>query len=135
VLDDGAYAPIGDSSERRADLRIVAASNRAESRLSSPFRSRFPSTLAVPPLRERPEDIPLLARQLLLEYGRDSPRVAERFLGTGPAGELEPRVHPRLIDQLVRQPLRGNVFELRENLITAVHSSPGNEVRPLESVR
>ena len=40
----------------------------------------------------------------------------------------EPRVHPRLIDHLVRHPLRGNVFELGQLLWRALRASPGEEV-------
>ena len=68
MIRDGTWRPLGGSRDRRADVRIIATSTRdlaelAERALLRPdlyFRLRL-MTVAVPPLRERPEDVlPLL---------------------------------------------------------------------------
>lgn len=68
VLEDGCIMPIGATREKRVDVRILAATNADLQRkiAEGTFRgdlyyrlARFP--VAVPPLRERKEDIPLLA--------------------------------------------------------------------------
>lgn len=75
VLQEGQFEPVGDDRTKRVDVRIVAATNRD---LEHEIRSaRFRQDLyyrlkvvpiAVPPLRERPEDIVPMARQFLAEF-------------------------------------------------------------------
>jgi two-component system, NtrC family, response regulator HydG len=128
LLDSGAYAPVGEFVERHAALRVVAATSRDESRLDPAFRARFSYSIRTPPLSERREDIPLLVRHILVQEGQRYPKAAGRFLRVGPAGGVEPRVHPRLIDYLVGHPLSGNVFQLEKLLLEARNASPGDEV-------
>jgi transcriptional regulator with GAF, ATPase, and Fis domain len=83
VLQEGEIRPIGATQERKVNVRIVAATNRnlekevAEGRFREDLYYRlkvFP--LRVPPLRERREDIPLIASHFLqrfsLEFGKPS---------------------------------------------------------------
>ncbi|MGA2411521.1 MAG: sigma 54-interacting transcriptional regulator [Candidatus Binataceae bacterium] len=72
VLQDGKFERVGDNRTRHADVRIVAATNHALDALvrAGQFRedlyyrlSVFP--IEVPPLRERKDDIPLLAARFL----------------------------------------------------------------------
>jgi transcriptional regulator with GAF, ATPase, and Fis domain len=72
VLQEGEIRPVGDSSFRKVDVRVIVATNKdlrtevEENRFLRDlyFRmNRFP--INVPPLRERPEDIPLLALHFL----------------------------------------------------------------------
>lgn len=67
LLQFGTYKPVGSSKERKSAARIIATSNRARSELlgegvfREDFFERFPCKLEIPPLRQRPEDILLLA--------------------------------------------------------------------------
>ena len=75
-LQDGEFTPLGSTNVRRADVRVVAASNRSlddEMRVQR-FRSDLYFRLNVvklniPPLRERREDVPLLSYHFLRIYG------------------------------------------------------------------
>jgi hypothetical protein len=128
VLDDGEYRRAGEGGTRRADLRIVAACADLE-RLTPPFRYRFIDKIRTPSVRERREDIPLLLRHLMLQWReKDYPGIA-RFFYTDERGATEPRLSVRLVDYLVRHPLRCNVWELDSLLLAAVDESSGDKVR------
>jgi transcriptional regulator with GAF, ATPase, and Fis domain len=88
VLQDGEVERLGASTARRVDVRLIAATNRdlAADARDGRFRedlfyrlSAFPVRL--PPLRERPEDIPLLAEYFLQ---RVAPRLGRHFSGVDP---------------------------------------------------
>jgi DNA-binding NtrC family response regulator len=111
ALERRRFRPVGSEQERTCDVRVVAATNRdlREEVNAGGFRPDLYYRLAVvtlftPPLRERPEDIPLLLDHLLAETGHDGPHVtlfdAERLA------------------QLARHRWPGNVRELR-NLVEA----------------
>ena len=77
VIQEGELRRVGDSRSRRVDVRIVAATHRDLGSEVSAGRFRADLfyrlhvlTLAVPPLRERLEDIPLLAAHFLLRLAR-----------------------------------------------------------------
>jgi transcriptional regulator with GAF, ATPase, and Fis domain len=76
ALESGEIRALGDDHPKRVKVRIVAATNRvlAEEVRAGRFREDLyfrlaVVTLAVPPLRERPEDIPLLARRFAAVEG------------------------------------------------------------------
>jgi transcriptional regulator with GAF, ATPase, and Fis domain len=86
VLQEGELERVGEERTRRVDVRVIAASNRDLRRDAEAGRFRrdlyfrlnvFPIEIA--PLRQRPEDIPLLAehfvRQAALRYGRPAPAL------------------------------------------------------------
>jgi DNA-binding NtrC family response regulator len=129
LLDSGAYEPVGDGTSRRADVRLIGATNRDNSAFKHDFVARFLTRVRIPPLRERREDIPLLARHWLLRRAREAPEEAGRFIQTGPSGRPEPRVSGRLIDHLVRHTLRLNVRELHALLLVAMRASKGDVVK------
>jgi len=109
-LQDREYRPLGSGRARFADVRLIAASNISlpEAMGAGRFRQDLFYRLSVlplelPPLRERPEDIPLLAGHFLGKYATEHGR---------PARELTPGA----IQRLLSHPWPGNVREL-ENVI------------------
>jgi len=75
LLQEQTYEPLGDAKERRADVRIIAATNRdlerevAEGRFRRDLFERLNYLpVRVPPLRERLEDLPLLLRHALDQH-------------------------------------------------------------------
>ena len=129
VMDQGEYQAVGEAVARRVDVRFVGATNRDESLFRPDFLARFLARVRLPPLRERREDIPLLARHFLLRHIGQSPELRERFCREGLGGRLEPNVSARLIDELVRRPLPLNARELHALLLQAVDTSPGDELQ------
>ena len=84
ALDEQRFTPVGANNPVRVDVRVIAATNKdlEEEIARGNFREDFFYRLNVipffvPPLRERKEDIPLLAREFLREFGREygRPRV------------------------------------------------------------
>ena len=84
TLDEGRFAPVGEEEPITVDARVIAATNKdLEEEISKGnFREDLFYRLnvvpfAVPPLRERKQDIPLLAREFLAEFGRQygRPRI------------------------------------------------------------
>ncbi|MGD9762376.1 MAG: nitric oxide reductase transcriptional regulator NorR [Candidatus Binatia bacterium] len=111
VLQEGEIQRVGSDAPRRVDVRLLAATNRdlQQEVQCGRFRADLYHRLSVyplrvPPLRERPEDVALLAG-----YFCD---VARRRLGLGPV-----RLSPDALDALRAYPWPGNVREL-ENLLS-----------------
>jgi formate hydrogenlyase transcriptional activator len=107
VLQEHEFDRVGGSSPRKVDVRVIAATNRDLKKAvgEKAFRedlyyrlSVFP--VQIPPLRERPEDIPLLAQYLLDKFAA---RIARRFDGIDPA----------TMRRLVAYRWPGNVRELQ----------------------
>jgi transcriptional regulator with AAA-type ATPase domain len=81
VLDDGGeYKRVGESTARRSDFRLVTATNRDPAVLKHDLHSRLRVRITIPSLRERREDVPLLARAIVLEAAALSPETAGRFV-------------------------------------------------------
>ncbi len=118
VLQEGEVRAVGEERERKVDVRVVAATNRdlkdmvarGTFREDLYYRLRVVE-LRVPPLRERPEDIPVLARHFL-------DRFATRF------GLPLPPPSEALLDRLRAHPWPGNVRELENALESLVALSP-----------
>jgi DNA-binding NtrC family response regulator len=98
VLETGEFERVGSSRTRRSDVRILSATNadvRAEvaaGRFRQDLLFRLNTIeIPLPPLRERQEDIPLLARQFLDEHSRRYRKVVEGF---DPPAEQILRTHP-----------------------------------------
>jgi DNA-binding NtrC family response regulator len=122
VLEDGHYRRVGSTQESHADVRVVAATNRAlaEEMKSGRFREDLYYRLNVvaielPPLRERREDIPLLA---------------EHFLATRQVGPARSRLHPDALKALMEYSWPGNVRELANVLERAQILAENNVIMP-----
>ena len=120
ALQDGEVKPVGGTTAIRVDVRLIAATNRTlEDRVkTAEFREDLYYRLAVitievPPLRNRPGDIALLARH----FAEDAALRAER-------GRLE--LTDAAIAHLVAQPWPGNVRELENTIERAVILATGN---------
>ncbi len=123
VLETGEFERVGSSRTRRADVRIVSATNAelhqevAAGRFRQDLLFRLNTIeIRVPPLRERREDIPLLARHFLALHAR---RYRKNVVGLEPAAlrALEAHAWP------------GNVRELDHAVERAVLMAQGPEVR------
>jgi two-component system response regulator HydG len=86
VLQDGEFESIGSSRTMRVNVRVVAATNQDVARLVSDKKFREDLyyrlqtiTVKVPPLRERREDIGLLAQHFLRRYAAKNHRTLEGF--------------------------------------------------------
>jgi two-component system nitrogen regulation response regulator GlnG/two-component system response regulator HydG len=127
VLDrKGEYQRLGESRLRHADLRVVAATNRAVSELKHDFAARFLLQIEVPPLVARAADVPLLVRHLLSQIAAGNDEVRRRFCAPGDA--IEPRVSAALIDRLLRHRFATNTRGLAQVLWQAVAESRGDSV-------
>ncbi|MDE5997847.1 MAG: sigma 54-interacting transcriptional regulator, partial [Muribaculaceae bacterium] len=91
VLQEHTYEPLGDTRTRRADVRVVCATNAdlEEMLRNGTFREDLYYrinliTVTLPPLRERTDDIPLLVQHLLRKVsvaaGREMPQVTQEAL-------------------------------------------------------
>jgi DNA-binding NtrC family response regulator len=112
VLDQGEYHRLGESKARRADLRLIAATNRPESAIKHDVLARMPLRLELPPLTSRPEDVPLLLRHLLRRITAQDPALARQLLDE----RGEARISPDLVAGLVRWPWTTHVRELEQLL-------------------
>jgi len=110
VLQEGEVERLGSARTIKVDVRVIAATNKnlEEEIEKSHFREDLYFRLAVipihvPPLRERPEDIPQLVRHYLDFFSRES--------------NVRPkRIAPAAMDALVRYRWKGNIRELRNTV-------------------
>jgi two-component system nitrogen regulation response regulator NtrX len=118
TLDEGRFTRVGDDDPIKVDVRVIAATNKdLEDEISKGnFREDLFYRLnvipfSVPPLRERKEDIPLLARHFLKEFSS--------------AYSRRPReITEDAIEVLMRYPWPGNVRELRNVIERMVIMNP-----------
>jgi two-component system response regulator PilR (NtrC family) len=122
VLQEGKVRPIGSTEESDVDVRIIAATNKefekeiAEGRFREDLYYRLSVIpILVPPLRDRREDIPLLARYFL-----------ERFRTTM-AKPIE-AISPEAMSRLESYDWPGNVRELENTMERAVALESGREI-------
>src|SRR5690606_31838366 len=129
VLQDGVVRRVGSTkTDAVVNVRFIAATNRdpmqaiADGTLRKDLHYRLRVVpIHVPPLRERPEDVPLLAREFLAEFWTQHREN----------GAAAPTFSREALETLMRAPWKGNVRELR-NVIEhmVVLAEPGQEIRP-----
>jgi len=134
VLDDGEYQRLGEAVTRKADLRLIAATNRPLTELKHDLAARLRLRVAVPALDSRREDIGLLIPHLIRRMAVEDHLLSRRFFVDGdPSGH--PRVGSALVRALVSRSYPANVRELDGALWSAMmHSvvSGHDEVRHVE---
>jgi formate hydrogenlyase transcriptional activator len=123
VLQEQEFERLGSTKTIKVDVRLVAATNRdlAQMVAEGTFRADlyyrlnvFPVVL--PPLRERPDDIPRLVRHFTQRFARRMGRRIES-------------IPSAVMDALVRYPWPGNVRELQNVIERAVILSPGASLK------
>ncbi len=123
VLEEGEFKPVGATEFKNVDVRLIAATNKhlEEMTRQETFREDlfyrinvFP--IALPPLRERREDIPLLAWHFLREKCEET---GKKVLG----------LTPEAMRLLVNAPWHGNVRELKNTIERLVITAEGKMIR------
>ncbi len=114
LLENGTYIRVGDTKELKADVRLIAATNRSLEKdiASGHFRDDVYYRIAVfrielPPLRERVKDIPLLAKHFLGIY---SSKTNKNILS----------ISDDVIEVLKQNEWKGNIRELKNIIERAV---------------
>jgi DNA-binding NtrC family response regulator len=128
VLEEKRFRRLGEVRDRQVDVQLIAATHQdlatltREKKFRSDLYYRISTLpLRVPTLRERPQDIPVLARGLLDAFAAD---LGRRGLRLAPDAEAK----------LVRHPWPGNVRELRNVLERALLLS-GRDVLEASDLR
>ncbi len=110
VLQEKSFTPVGGNKPLQVDVRVIAATNKDldEAMRKGEFREDLfyrlnVIPLRIPPLRERPEDIPLLVEHFIKKFNRDKGRSVEG-------------IRPETMGILRQMRWTGNIREL-ENVI------------------
>src|SRR5215217_5473481 len=123
VIQEREFTPLGDTTPRRVDVRIIAATNidLKEAVRQGSFREDLYYRLAVvpielPPLRDRREDVLALAQHFIRKYNEENGRHVSDQLAPDVLALLEQYTWP------------GNVRELENVIERAVVIAPGDEI-------
>ena len=122
VLQEGEVERLGSARTIKVDVRVIAATNKnlEEEIEKGHFREDLYFRLAVipiyvPPLRERPDDIPQLVRHFMEYFSRDN--------------NLRPkRITPAAIETLQRHRWKGNIRELRNTVERLIIMTSGDSI-------
>lgn len=124
VLQEKEVLPIGGTKAVRVNVRVIATTNRnlLDAVKAGTFREDLYYRLSVfpiylPPLRERKEDIPLLARHFLKKFNRKSNKSIQGF-------------YPETLALLMAHDWPGNVRELENTVEYAVIVERGRYISP-----
>jgi len=122
VLNNGEYQPLGSTKTMHTNARIIAATNANLERAISEGRFRKDLyyrinvvELEIPPLSDRPEDIPLLINHFIKLYRKRSRKTIER-------------ISPEALSLIRQHPLHGNVRELENAIEHAFVMCHGAEI-------
>ncbi|WP_457574494.1 sigma 54-interacting transcriptional regulator [Desulfolithobacter sp.] len=121
-LDNGEYYRVGESTPRKADVRIIAATNQDLEQLCRERKFREDlyyrlsgAVIRTVPLADRVEDIPLLVKHFIKIYARHT-------------GVDAPQILPEAMDILVKKPWPGNVRQLKHAVFRICHFSDGGSI-------
>jgi transcriptional regulator with GAF, ATPase, and Fis domain len=124
VLQEREVQPLGANRAVKVDVRVIAATNRTLSDEVEAGRFRrdlyfrlVGATLTLPPLRERREDLPAIARALLQRIAHEP-------------GMRATALSPRALAAVMAHPWPGNIRELHQTLRRAVVVSDGATIGP-----
>jgi two-component system response regulator PilR (NtrC family) len=124
ALQEKRVRRVGANDEVEVDVRVIAATNQSLEDLVRERRFREDLfyrlnviPIVMPPLRERPEDVPLLAQHFLERFSREM-------------GKPALTISPEAMDRLTRYSWPGNVRELENVIERAVALEPGTTIRP-----
>ena len=130
VLQDGTFMPVGGTKQVRVDVRVIAATNRnlEEMVKAGTFREDLyyrlnVVNLALPPLRERRGDVPLLVEFFLKKVAEKSGKALKEIASDAMAS-LEAFSWPGNIRQLENELQRAYVMAGKESVITRACLSP-----------
>jgi NtrC-family two-component system response regulator AlgB len=122
LLQEREYERVGDPKPRKANVRVIAATNRRLEDLVKEGKFREDLyyrlnviTIEMPPLRQRPLDIATLAQQHLKLFARQSARGIKDFTASA-------------MTAMQRYPWPGNLRELRNVIERAVILAPGEKI-------
>jgi len=123
VLETGEMERVGSSKTRKVDVRVLSATNAdlklesAEGRFRSDLLFRLNTVeLHIPPLRERREDIPLLAAHFLRAYAGRYRKAIQEF-------------EPGALRRMMEHPWPGNVRELEHAIERSVLICVGDKIQ------
>jgi two-component system response regulator HydG len=126
VLQEGEIERLGSSVTIKADFRLIAATNQNLKELveNGHFREDLyyrlnVITIQIPPLRDRKDDIPLLAQHFIRHYSKKNSKSIKGITND-------------TIDLLVNNPWPGNVRELEKAVERAVVLSTSDVLRPTD---
>jgi transcriptional regulator with GAF, ATPase, and Fis domain len=127
VLQNGEIKPVGSTTQKSTNVRIISATNVDLTKAIQEKRFREDLfyrlnvlSLHIPPLRERREDIPLLLKQFIA--------VEARKLNI-----RQKRLSPAALDYIVRYPWKGNIREL-ENAVRNVMVTAARDTVEMEDL-
>lgn len=123
-IQEREFTPVGGTKIKKVDVRLIAATNKdlQEKIREGTFREDLYYRLNIvpihlPPLRERPEDIPLLAEHFLIKYCREMRKNLKKL-------------SPAFLDLLKRYSWPGNVRELENIMERIVIMTDEEEIKP-----
>ena len=126
VLQEREFEPVGGTQTIKVDTRLITATNKnlEEEIQAGRFREDLYYRLnviniTVPPLRDRQDDIPLLADFFLKSYAEKNHKLIKGFT-------------PRAVDLMMRHEWPGNVRELENIVERAVIMARGEMITPME---
>ena len=122
LLEEKEYKPVGSVTTKRVDVRFITATNkdlevaiqRNEFRKDLFYRLNV-IPIHIPPLRERRDDIPILAEFFLGKYSKDMKRAGKHFA-------------PEVKEAMMRHPWPGNIRELENAVQRSIALSDGDTI-------